>query len=110
MQFLRVIIIHQSFVTTASMGPGNSGDFDFSLCKTRVYVWHCGDIFVVKSLPKALLISRQANVKLQRLVLAWNQKPQFHYTAGTILRSNVAHKPRYVPAIPGPMGAGVTHD
>ena len=25
--------MHQSFVTTAPTGPGNSGDIDFPLCK-----------------------------------------------------------------------------
>ena len=44
---LRLIIMHQSFVTTAPMGPGNSGAFDFSLCKARVYAQHCRDIFMV---------------------------------------------------------------
>ena len=34
MQFLKQIgFMHQSFVTTAPMGPGHSGDIDFSLCK-----------------------------------------------------------------------------
>ena len=51
------------------------GDFYFSLCKARVYAWHCGEIFMVRSLPKALFISWQVNVKLQWLVWACNQKP-----------------------------------
>ena len=39
-------IMHQSFVTTAPMGPGNSRDFDFSLCKAWIYAMQCGDIFI----------------------------------------------------------------
>ena len=57
-------IMHQTFVTMAPMALGNSGDFDFSLCKARVYAQHCGDIFIVKVLLKALLKSGQVNVKL----------------------------------------------
>ena len=40
--------------------------FDFSLCKARVYAQHCGDIFMVKVLPEALLRSWQVNVNLHR--------------------------------------------
>ena len=36
-----------------NQGPGNSGDFDFLLCKARLYVQHCRVIFMVKVLPKA---------------------------------------------------------
>ena len=37
-------VMHQSILTTCiPTGPGNSGDIDFSLCKARVYAWHCGD-------------------------------------------------------------------
>ena len=35
-------VTHQSILTIPT-GPGNSGDIDFSLCKARVYAWHCGD-------------------------------------------------------------------
>ena len=56
----------------------NGGDTDFSLCKARVYAWHCGDSVMVKALPKAmvkalpkaLLKFRQVIVKLPRLVSA----------------------------------------
>ena len=68
-------VIHQSLVIMVPMGPGNGGDFYFSLCKARVYAGDCRDIFIVKVLPKALLKSRQVNVKLLRPVWAWNQKP-----------------------------------
>ena len=52
------------------MGPGNSGDIDFSLCKARVYAQHCGDIFMVKALFK----SRWVTVKLPLPVWAWKHK------------------------------------
>ena len=63
--------MHQSFVTMTPMGPGNSMDTDFSLCKARVYARHCGDNLMVK----ALLKSQQLNVKLVQPVWTWNQKP-----------------------------------
>ena len=64
-------LLHQSFVTTAPIGSGNSRDIDFPLCKARIYAQHCGDIFMVKALFK----SRWVTVKLHRLVWAWKQKP-----------------------------------
>ena len=42
--------MHQSFVITAPMGPGNSGDIEISLCKARVYAQHWGNIFMTKAL------------------------------------------------------------
>ena len=58
-------------------------------------------------LPKAL----QVNVKLLELVWAWNQKSR-HSTAlrGQYWAKSMALKLRYVPAIPGPVGAVVTKD
>ena len=47
--------MHQSFVTTATARLGNSGDFDFYLCKAGVCAQQCGDIFMVKVLPKAMV-------------------------------------------------------
>ena len=51
------------------------------------------------------------NVKLLLLVWTWNQK-LLNYTAmrGWCWGQNLALKPRYVPTILGPMGAGVTND
>ena len=71
-------LMHQSFVTMTPTGMGNSGDTDFSLCKARVHAQHCGDIFMVKAVPKALLKSwyMKVSVKLPRPVWAWNQKPR----------------------------------
>ena len=66
------LLMHQLFVTmNQPTGTRNSGDIDFSLCKVRV---HCGNIFMVKVLPKALLSSPQVNVKLPLPVWAWNQE------------------------------------
>ena len=48
-----IVIVHQSFVFTAPLGPGNSGSFKFSVFKARSKAGHCGFIFVVKSLLKA---------------------------------------------------------
>ena len=45
--------MHQSFVFPAPLGPGNSGTFNFSIFKAPLKAWHCGAIFVVKSLLKA---------------------------------------------------------
>ena len=105
--------MYQSFVTTAPTGLENRGDFDFSLCKARVYAWHCGDIFMVKVLPKALLRSWKVNVKLPRRVWAGNQKP----CSSTALLVQcwaqsmaLKRKAGYVPAIPGPIGARLTND
>ena len=49
----RCSIMHQSFVTPAPPGPGNSGAFNFSLFKARLKARHCRARFVVKSLLKA---------------------------------------------------------
>ena len=75
-------VMHQSFVTTASVGPENSGDFDFWTFlfekpgyPVHVYAQHCKDIFMLKVLPKPLLKSWQVKVKLFQLLWAWNQKP-----------------------------------
>ena len=57
-------LIHQTFVITAPMVLGNSGNIDFSLWKAQLYSQHCREIFMVKALPKALLLPQQVNVKL----------------------------------------------
>ena len=46
--------MHQSFVSTATMGPGNSRAFKNCILKTLLKAWHGGVKFVVKSLLKAL--------------------------------------------------------
>ena len=60
---------------------------------------YCRDIFMVKALLKL-------NVKFPWLVWAWNQKPH-RSTAlrGPCWDQNMALKPRYFPAIHGPLGA-----
>ena len=45
--------MHQSIVTTAPPGPGNSGDFNFWSSKPPVKSPPCGDIWLVKSLPNS---------------------------------------------------------
>ena len=81
-------VMHQSFVTTVPMRPGNSGDtcIDFFLCKARVYAQHCGNNFMIKALFK----SWQANVKLPRPSGHENQKHHARGSTalGTMLRSN----------------------
>ena len=69
-------IMHQSFVTKAPAELGNSGDFNFSLCKAPVNALHWGAISVAKTQLKAPLKSRQVNVKLLPSVKTWNQKPR----------------------------------
>ena len=68
-------LMHQSIVTTAPTGLGNSGDFNFSWCKAPVNALHCGAIFLVKTQLKAPLKSRQVNVKIVCYVKTWSQKP-----------------------------------
>ena len=48
-----LVIMHQSFIVPAPMGPGNSGAFNFSVLKALLNALHCGDKFMVKSLLKA---------------------------------------------------------
>ena len=48
------LVMHQSFAAPATLGPGNSGDIEFSSCKARVHVLHCRGIFLVKPLQIAL--------------------------------------------------------
>ena len=45
--------MHQSIVTTAPPGPGNSGDFDFRSSQSQVKSPPCGDKMLVKSPPNA---------------------------------------------------------
>ena len=93
-------IIHQSFVITAATGPGNSGYFNFPWCKAPVNALHCGDIFVVKTHPKALLKSWQVNGKILQI---WNQKPgRYLALRGWCWGKNMAFKPRCIPAIRSP--------
>ena len=41
--------MHQSFVSPAPLGPGNSGAFfNFSIFKARLKARHCGARFIVK--------------------------------------------------------------
>ena len=45
--------MHQSFVSTAPLGPGISGAFNFSIFKAPLKALHSGAKIVVKSLLKA---------------------------------------------------------
>ena len=47
------LIMHQSFVSTAPLGPGISGAFNFSIFKAPLKDLHSGAKIVVKSLLKA---------------------------------------------------------
>ena len=68
------LVMHRSFVTTAPKGLGNSEDFDFSLCKTRVYAQHWGEIFMVKTLSKALLKNLAGKCEITPAVLGMVSK------------------------------------
>ena len=59
-----IVLMHQSFVSTAPLGPGNSSAFNFSVFKARLKAWHCGILYVVKSLLK---VSAP-----RRLTIIWN--------------------------------------
>ena len=48
-----IIIMHQSFSSTAPSGPGISGAFNFSIFKAPLKALHSGAKLVVKSLLKA---------------------------------------------------------
>ena len=99
--------MHQSFVTMAPVGPGNSRDFKQNPDKFTALQGH----FVVKTMPKTLLLSWQVNVKLQPQASAWNQKPhRVRALWGQCRDQNMALNSRYVTAIPGPMGAEVRND
>ena len=72
-------VMRQSILTIPT-GPWNTGDIDFSLCKARVYAWHCGDSLMS---GQALLKSQQLNVKLLLPVWAWNAEVKtWHLSAG----------------------------
>ena len=48
---LWLLIMHQSFVSPAPLGQGNSGAFNFSIFKAPVKAWPCGVRFVVGKIP-----------------------------------------------------------
>ena len=48
-----VLLMHQSFVSTAPSGPGISGAFNFSIFKAPLKALHSGAKIMVKSLLKA---------------------------------------------------------
>ena len=117
--------MHQSFATTAPLGPGNSGDIDFSLCKALVYAPHCGDIFYVISLVKvpsapsprgSYKYKNQYYDSVSRLIslnslhyllhcIGGNQKPGVSTALrGHLLGKNTVLKPRYAPRYPRPHG------
>ena len=53
MQIFTIVAMHQSFVSTAPLGPGISGAFNFSIFKAPLKALHSGAKIVVKSLLKA---------------------------------------------------------
>ena len=80
--------MHQLFVTMAQAHRGRGIAAILTFPFAWVYAQHCGDIFMVKALPKALPKSWQVNVKLTQAGLSMELKvPRFHGTAGTMLRS-----------------------
>ena len=83
--------MHQSFVTTAPTGPGNSEDFNFARCKVPVNALHCGAIFVVKPQQKAPLKFQQVNVIIISGVESCNQKRAEPVISGVILRLKLGH-------------------
>ena len=58
-------LMHQSFVSPAPLGPGNSGTFNFLIFKAPVKVRPCEVRFVVKSLLKAPAPRGDNNVEQQ---------------------------------------------
>ena len=83
--------------------------FTFLYAKPGYMPGTVGKFFTVKSLPKALLISRQVNVKLQPLVWACNQKPcSFMALWGRCWGQNMAHN--YKLYVSPAMGSRVTNN
>ena len=74
--------VNQSFITSAPMGPGSSGDSDFSLCKAREYARHCRDIFMAIS-PAQILAITAGGLGMESKAL------QFH-TTGPCSAQNMA--------------------
>ena len=69
----------------AATGPGNSGGIDFSLCKTRVYAVHCGDMIMSKS-PAPIPAVTYCEITPGSLDME-SKAPRFQRTAGTMLGS-----------------------
>ena len=59
-------LMHQSFVSPAPLGPGNSVTFNFLIFKAPVKVRPCGVRFVVKSLLKAPAPRGDNNVNVEQ--------------------------------------------
>ena len=59
--------MHQSFVSTAALGPGNSGAFNFSVFKAPLKARQSGVIFVVKTPLKAPAPRRRLTTVEQQL-------------------------------------------
>ena len=82
-----ILILMQSFVTTAPMGPGKSSEFDLPLCIAQVHAWHCWDIFsqILAQSPAQILPGKCETTPAG---LNWESKAQqFHSTVGTMLKS-----------------------
>ena len=101
------------FISTSQslMKPENSADIDFSLCKARVYVWHCGNIFMIKALQKRPAQILACKCEITLAVWAWESKAPcswFHGTVGTMLREKYG---TYAPVIcnhcPPPLPTGM---
>ena len=101
-------IMHQSIVTTAPPGPGNSGDFDFWSSQSQVKSPPCSDKRLVKS---PLNAPAPRDVLISPLFLA---RKQDHHIPSALRGhregKNTAHFPRYHGDSPGPGGAVVAID
>ena len=60
--------MHQSFVSTAPLGSGNSGVFNFSVFQARLKALHCG----VRSMVKSLLNAPAPRSRSNEKNIAWN--------------------------------------
>ena len=69
------------------MGPGNSRDIDYSLCKARVYARHCGDILIYYGQSTAKSPAQIPAVKCE--IGTESKTPPFH-GAGMMLRSKLS--------------------
>ena len=97
-----ICFMHQSFATTSSSRPGNSGNIYFSLSKTRIYARFCGDTYNQSSAKSPAQIPA-GKCKLSRSVWAWNKTPAVPRHCGDSAGQNCSLA-RLCPHYPLPQG------
>ena len=95
------LLMHQSLCNP--LGPGNSGDINFSLSKAPVYAQYCRDTLMTKALAKVPLICI-----FPWPFWAWNQVPAtpWHYHNSAEVKTLCTVKPGFALTIHSPRGTG----